>query len=159
MIYNEIKPEFISLGKSKKFDDEEKWITPVYYNGESFDFTLKNKYVKIDKIEENAYEKQFVTIKSKEYSAIIEKIVDELKTSSPILPDGSFRAFINNKTRISKDKNIKNNAFTACISLTFPTIYKDTEKKTLQVYIKDLVVIEVLEDTLEIDFDNLKLAM
>lgn len=159
MIYNNIDTDLISLGKAKKFtEEEEKWITPIYYEGESLDFTLKNKYVKINKIEENSYGKKFVTIKSKEYSKIIESISDKLGTVSPISSDGSFRAFINNKTKIN-EKNLDDVSFNACVSLVFPTIYKDTEKKTLQIYIKDLVVVEIIKDELEIELDKLSLAM
>nr|CAA38624.1 unnamed protein product [Lachancea kluyveri]prf//1712308E ORF 5 [Lachancea kluyveri] len=159
MIYNNIDTDLISLGKAKKFtEEEEKWITPIYYEGESLDFTLKNKYVKINKIEENSYGKKFVTIKSKEYSKIIESISEKLGTVSPISSDGSFRAFINNKTKIN-EKNLDDVSFNACVSLVFPTIYKDTEKKTLQIYIKDLVVVEIIKDELEIELDKLSLAM
>lgn len=159
MIYNNIDTDLISLGKAKKFtEEEEKWITPIYYEGESLDFTLKNKYVKINKIEQNSYGKKFVTIKSKEYSKIIDSISEKLGTVSPISSDGSFRAFINNKTKIN-EKNLDDVSFNACVSLVFPTIYKDTEKKTLQIYIKDLVVVEIIKDELEIELDKLSLAM
>ena len=161
LVYDKIEPKLILIGKPKKFEnsDEDKFITPLYYNGQSFDFTLKNKYVIINKIEENVYNREFITIKSEEYNKIIESIVKELGVVTPIQTDGSFKAYITSNTKINSDSDIRNNSFKACFSLSFPTVYSDKNKKTLQIYVKNLVVIKVIEDELEIDMDKLELAM
>lgn len=161
MIYNKVETDLIKLGNAKKFNpSEEKWITPVYYNGEPLEFTLKNKYVKIEGIEENIYNKDYITIKSKEFSDIIETIVKKLGTTNPLTTDGSFRAVINSKTKSSEEiSKLRQANFNACISLSIPTIYSDENKKTVQIYTKDIVVTKILDDNLEIDFDKLQLAM
>ncbi|AOA65367.1 MULTISPECIES: hypothetical protein [Bacteria] len=157
MLYDKIDTDLISLGTPKKFKNEEnKSITPVFYNGESLDFSLKNKYVQVEGIEENIYNKEYITIKSKQYGEFISDVCNKLGAFNPIQFDGSFRAVINDKSKI--DKKLKNATFNACISLNIPTVYKDGDKTTVQVYVKDLVVIKIIED-LEIDFDKLELAI
>ncbi len=158
MIYDKIDTKLIKLGKTNKFSgEEEKSITSLYYEDESFEFSFKNKYVKITKIETNAYGKKFVTIKSKLYADIVEKVAKELDAVSPILSDGSFRATINDATSFSKD--VGEYSFYACVSLYFPSIYKDTEKTTLQVYLKEVVVTKIIKNNLEVEFDKLSLAI
>lgn len=159
MIYDEINTKKITLGKEKQFNDENKYITPVYYDGLTFDYALKNKYINIDKIETNTFNKQFITIKSKEYSDAITKIVDTLGAFNPLMTDGSFRATINSKTKISED--VEDNSFNACISLSFPSIFKDknTDKTTLQIHVRDIIVTKIFKDELEVDFDKLEKAM
>lgn len=161
MIYNKIDTELISVGTPKKFNEtEDKWITPVYYNGSDLELTLKNKYVKIEKVEENIYGKDFITIKSKEYSDLIESITKKLDVYNPIQSDGSFRATINSKTKISEPlEKIKDKTFNCCISLSMPTTYSDENKKTLQIHLKDLIIIKILNEDLEIDYNNLEEAM
>lgn len=160
MIYNNIDANKIATGTTKKFNEVEdlKFITPLYYNGEEFNFALKNKFIKIDKIEENLYGKEYITIRSKEYASAVELIVNKLGIYNPIQTDGSFRANIVNKTKFSK-KVENGKSFKACISLKFPTIYKDESKTTLQIHLKDVVVTEIFDDELEVDFDKLEEAM
>ena len=160
MIYNSINTNNITTGNPKKFnaEDDLKLITPLYYNGADFNFSLKNKYITVEKIEENIYGKDYITIKSKEYSDIIESIVEKLNLYNPIQPDGTFRATIVSKTKFNKEIS-KDKSFKACISLSFPTIFKDESKTTLQIHLKDVVVTEIINDDLEVDFDDLKEAM
>nr|CAC08225.1 putative ssDNA binding protein [Schwanniomyces etchellsii] len=160
MIYNTINTDLLKLGNPKKFDNEEKYITPLYYNGSELDFSLKNKFVRIEKIEENSYGKEFVTIKSKEYSDVIETIAKKLDVQSPIQSDGSFRATISSKTKSSKPLNdLRDKKFTACISLAFSTVYSDETRKTLPIQLKDLIIIKIINEDLEIDMDKLEEAM
>lgn len=163
MIYDKIE-KAITLGKKSKFVDEDKWITPVYYDGQSLDFTLRNKYITIESIKENVYNKDFIIIKSKEYAELISQIITAIPQTiiSPFMPDGSFRATLTPKTSI-KGKyaldDLKNNSFKACISITIPTIYSDEIKNTIQINLKDIVVIEVISDELEIDMSKLEIAL
>nr|CAJ57279.1 putative ssDNA binding protein [Millerozyma acaciae] len=161
MIYNSIDTKLITLGEPKKFNDtEDKWITPLFYNGGSFNFSLKNKYIEINKIEENFYGKDFITIKSKEYNEIIEKIIKHLNVVNPIQADGTFRATLNSKTKINHElEKIKDKNFEGCISLSFPTTYSDETKKTLQIYVKDIFITKVLDEDLEVELDKLEKAM
>lgn len=159
LIYDKIDTKLIEVGTPKKFSTEEKWITPIFYNGSDFDFTLRNKYVVIDCIEVNKYGKDYITIKSKQYADVIESICEKLGTINPIQSDGTFRATINANSKISENiDKIRTSTFNSCVSLSFPTIYSDSsDKKTLQIQVKNLVVIKVI-DTLEIDYDELKEA-
>lgn len=162
MIYDKLDTNLLKLGTPKKFNDESenRFITPLYYDGNELDFSLKNKYVKIDGIEENIYGKDYITIKSKQYADVIESIVKKLDLYNPMQTDGSFRAVINSKTNTSENiDKLKNKLFNACISLSFPTTFSDENKKTLQIHVKDLVVIKILNGDLEIDYDNLSEAM
>lgn len=161
MIYNSIDTKLISLGEPKKFNEnEDKWITPIFYDGGSFNFSLKNKYLEINKIEENFYGKDFITIKSKEYNEIIEKIVDYLDVLNPIQSDGSFRATLNSSTKINHELGkIRDKTFEGCISLSFPTTYSDESKKTLQIYVKDIYITKVLDNDFEVDLNKLEKAM
>lgn len=149
--------EDIEMGEAQQIRDEEKWITPLFYQGSSFEFTFRNKYVKISGIETNNYGKKFVTIKSKEYADKIKDVADNHDCINPLQPDGSFRAYINDKTTFSKD--VGNCSFNACISIIFPTIYSDSKKKTLQIYLKDVVVTEITTKGLEVDMNNLSLSI
>lgn len=160
LVYDKIDPKNIELGQQKKFTNEEdKFITPIFYEGGDFDFSLKNKYVIINCIEENSYGKEYITIKSKEYSEIINSIANKLDCISPVQLNGTFRAHINSKSKISEDiEKIRNSSFKACVSLNFPTIYGDKDKKTLQIYIKNMVVIKIVEG-LEINYDELREAL
>lgn len=158
MIYDKIDTKLLTLGKPKKFSESEdkKFITPLYYSGKQLDFSLKNKYVIIDGIEENNYGKEFITVKSKEYSDVIETIATQLDLQSPVQSDGTFRATINFKTKCNKSfDDLKNTSFSACISLTFPSTYADESRKTLPIQLKELHVLEILDD--KIDFDPVKL--
>lgn len=162
MIYDKIDKDLIKLGDKKQFntEDSDKFLTPIYYDNGPFVFSLKNKYFKIEGIEENIYGKDFITIKSKILSDVIKTIADKVGAIDPVQKDGSVRAVFNVKTKINKDINmIRNNVFDACLSLSFPTIFIDNDKITLQIHLQDLVVIKIIDDSLQIDHDKLEEAM
>lgn len=158
MIYDKIDVSKLSLGKPQEFNNDGKYIVPIFYDGKELNFSLKNKYVTFTKIEKNIFEKKFVAIKSEEYEKIVTAIASKLDCAVPTLGDGSFRATINNKTKFDKEVN-ENDAFDACVALKFPTIFKDGSKNTLQINLSEVVVTQIFKSELEVDFDKLEKAM
>lgn len=169
MIYNEIEKEHISLGVPRQVFGKNKLLTPVYYNGAALEFSERNRYVNINGIETTQYNKHQVIIKSKTITNMINDIVSSInedltkKINSPILTDGSIRLNVTKDTRFSNSKrkpikdSLDNSYFSACISISVPTIFTDTERSTIQLVLSECVVIEIKE-ALEIDFDDLKIA-
>lgn len=160
MLYDKISVSKIELGKPKKLGSGT--ITPIFYDGSSFEFSLKNKYVRVNGITTNVYDKDTIVVKSKLYSDIVEEVSTHLKTQSPVFGDGTFRAAVNTNTTIKNGEleKLRNAKFEACISLNFVSLFEDDSKskKTLQVYVKDLIVTKLLEEDLEVDFNKLELA-
>jgi hypothetical protein len=169
MIYNEIDKNLISLGEAKQVFGKSKHLTPVYYDGGSLEFTERNRFVRINGIETTQYNKRQIIIKSKTISKIVDDIVSKLnedltkKITSPVFTDGSIRLNVNKDTRFNNSKrkpikdNLDNSAFSACVSVSVPTIFTDIERSTIQLVLSECVIIEIKE-TLEIDFDDLKVA-
>jgi Family of unknown function (DUF5482) len=169
MIYNEIDKKLISLGDSKQVFGKSKHLTPVYYSGGSLEFTERNRYVRINGIETTQYNKRQIIVKSKMIAKMVEDIVAAInedltkKITSPILTDGSVRLnvtkdtrFTNSKRNVVKD-NIDNSLFSACVSISVPTIFTDADRSTIQLVLSECVIIEIKE-SLEIDFNELKVA-
>lgn len=158
MIYDKIDYKLITLGSPKQFNDEEgKTITPVFYSNGDLVFTLRNKYVHISKVETNIYGKEFVTVKSKEFSDIIREIAETVKTINPVQGDGTFKVNIVSKTKFNKPVDDK--SFDACIAISIPSIFSDGVNTTLQVHAKEFVVTEIYKDEMEVDMNNLKLSI
>ncbi|GEQ67835.1 hypothetical protein JCM33374_g1501 [Metschnikowia sp. JCM 33374] len=157
MFYDKIDRTKLSLGKPQDFNDEGKFLIPVYYDGVELNFALKNKYVVIVGIETNVFEKKFITVKSKEYAEVVNDIADQLNCASPIMADGSFRANLNSKTKFSEEVG-HGSTFNACISLNFPTIFKD-KRTTLQINVRDIFITKIYKDELEVDISKLEKAM
>jgi hypothetical protein len=96
---------------------------------------------------------------------IVSAINEDLtkKIVSPILTDGSVRLNVSKDTRFTNSKrntikdNIDNSLFSACVSISVPTIFTDVDKSTIQLVLSECVIIEIKE-SLEIDFNELKVA-
>lgn len=169
MIYNEIDKKLVSLGEPKQVFGKSKHLTPVYYSGGSLEFTERNRFVRISGIETTQYNKRQVIVKSKLLAKMVEDIVDAVnesltkKVASPILTDGSVRLSVSKDTRFTNAKrnavkdNLDNSLFSACVSVSVPTVFTDAERSTIQLVLSECVIIEVKE-ALEIDFDELKVA-
>lgn len=169
MIYNEIDKKLVSLGEPKQVFGKSKHLTPVYYSGGSLEFTERNRFVRISGIETTQYNKRQVIVKSKLIAKMVEDIVDAVnesltkKVTSPILTDGSVRLSVSKDTRFTNAKrnavkeNLDNSLFSACVSVSVPTVFTDAERSTIQLVLSECVIIEVKE-SLEIDFDELKVA-
>jgi Family of unknown function (DUF5482) len=169
MIYNEIDKDLISLGEAKQVFGKSKHLTPVYYDGGSLEFTERNRYVRVNGIETTQYNKRQIIIKSKAISKMVEDIISKLnedlskKIISPVFTDGSVRLNVNKDTRFNNSKrkpikdNLDNSLFSACVSISVPTVFTDSERSTVQLVLSECVIIEIKE-SLEIDFDELKVA-
>jgi hypothetical protein len=168
MLYNKITKDKIKAGAKNQIKDEDKWITPIVYDGKPLNYTVKNSLVVIDDIEENTYGKKFVVISAEPFKDAVNeaylavKNISNSELMSPFLPNGSFRAIIDMKTTVgstdSKKKytidSLIGKKFTALVSISIPTFYTDSSKSTLQVRLKDLIVHEI-EEELEYDYNKL----
>lgn len=159
MIYDKIDSSLISLGKPKSFNDEDgKTITPVFYSGADLVFTLKNKYVKIEKVETNTYGREFVTVKSQEFSSIISDIAKKVGANDPVQGDGTFKINIVSKTKFTK-KVPEDLSFEACVSISIPSIFTDGVNTSLQVHARQFYVTNIYNDDLEVDMSKISLAI
>ncbi|CAO3621047.1 unnamed protein product [Cunninghamella echinulata] len=148
MIYDSLDTSDISFGTAKQVFGK-KLLIPVFYKKGTLEFTERNRYVNVNGIETNQYEKKQLVVKSQTFNNIVTDIVEyinkeqKLTIRSPIGTDGSL--------------HIENVSFNACISVVVPTYYIDGEKSTIQLNVGECVVIDVKE-SFEIDLDKLKLA-
>lgn len=164
MIYNNIDLSKISTGKQKEIYPQ-KFLTPVYYNNTSLDYTLKDKYVIINGIKSTMFKKDYIDIKSKEFTEITNKIISHLNIKkSPIFAENVFSATINQNTIISglysSIDDLRNKRFQAVIVLTIPTIFNDNNGlTTCQLNVKSIYVHQLVQpDDLSINFENLSQA-
>jgi hypothetical protein len=172
MIYDVIEADKISIGEPRiAFDDDNKTLTEVFYNGSALEFTKRNRYVTIKGIETNKYNKRTVSIKSIEFGKIICDIVDALAklTTLPITPPvqskGWFKASVNNATRFFDmelktplSTNLAGSEFEACIALAVPTFFSDGNRITVQIVLKDVAVRPIKDISFDIDPSKLKAA-
>lgn len=169
MIYDSLDTSDISFGTSKQIFGK-KLLTPIFYKKGTLEFTERNRYVNVNGIETNQYEKKQLVVKSQTFNNIVTDIVEyinkeqKLTIRSPIGTDGSLRINVSKDTRFSdikrksiKIEDIENVSFNACISVVVPTYYIDGEKSTIQLNVGECVVIDIKE-SFEIDLDKLKLA-
>nr|WOL75526.1 single-strand binding protein [Saccharomycopsis selenospora] len=162
MIYDKVDTSKITIGKVNKFKDSEKYLYPIFYNDSELVFTLKNKFFIVDKIRSNNFGKEYIEIKSLLVNEILESIIKKLDIKL-FNNNGLQRLTINSDTTIKYDKNLndlRDKKFKALISFHIPTYYKDKEesKESLQVYVKELVIIEVIDLEIEYDLNKLSLA-
>lgn len=170
MIYNTIDKRLLSLG-----DDETSFesgvMTSVYYDGGVLQIAERDRYVQIDGIETNQFNKRQILIKSKVLSKMVLDIIEGLRSHvntpivSPLLGDGSLRVSILKKTRFTKlqdrtpyIKSLDQVLFDACVSLNIPTIFTTNSKTTLQISANEIVVAHVRDSDFDIDIEKLKLA-
>jgi hypothetical protein len=169
MIYDSLDTSDITFGTAKQIFGK-KLLIPVYYKKGTLEFTERNRYVNINNIETNQYDKKQLVVKSQTFNSIVSDIVEyiskeqKVNIRSPIGTDGSLRINITKDTRFSdvkrksmKIEEIENVSFSACISIVVPTYYIDGDKSTIQLNVGECVVVEIKE-SFEIDFDKLKLA-
>lgn len=170
MIYDTIDKSLLSLGNDET-QFESGVMTSVYYDGGVLQIAERDRYVQVDGIETNQFNKKQMMIKSKTLSKMILDIIEGLQPkvnspiSSPLLSDGCIRVTVLKKTRFTKledrslyVKNLDKVMFDACISLNIPTIFTTNNKTTLQVSANEVVVTRVRVSDLDIDIKNLKLA-
>lgn len=156
MLYDKLEKSKITLGKTKEFNGGK--ITPIYYDGGSLDFSLKNKYVKVKGIETNTFNKKFISIKSKEFSDLVDLVSEQVNVPSPVFGNGNLRINVKENSKIKGNTNSEE--FDACVAINIPTIFETSEGKlTIQLNVKELVIIKNYNDELEIDLDKLKLAI
>jgi hypothetical protein len=173
MIYDTIPDlELVTVGSQQQFGTEKRWISPVYYNGEDLEYTIKNRYVNINGFEKNEYDKEYIVIKSKHFGDLVTTLAEKLGATLPLSSDGTFRAQINTKTTIKSlnesttgnlEETVRKRKFSALLVLATPSIYKDatsrTPKTTIQIHVRQLIVKEVYdENELEIEVEKLTLS-
>jgi hypothetical protein len=170
MIYDTIETKKITTGTPSYVFGKIKTLTPIYYNNTTLEFTEKNRFVKVNGIELNQYGKKQINIKSRKINEIVMEIINSLeslndiKIKNPISSDGNIRLNVTKETRIVDNKRrtvnqdtVGSSSFSACISIVVPTFFTDGNKCSIQLNVGECVIIEIKE-SLEIDFDLLKLS-
>lgn len=143
----------------------------LYYDGGVLQIAERDRYVQIDGIETNPYDKRQILIKSKVFSKMVSDIVAVVQShvdspvSSPILSDGNLRVSVNAKTRFTKlhdrspyTKSLDDCLFDACVSLSIPSIYTGNGKTSIQIHANEVVVTNVRSSDLDINLEKLRLA-
>lgn len=154
----EIDVSKIKLGKESYFkDDKNKKIIPIYYNDKDLTFTLPNKFFEISKIREDAFDRKYIIIKSNEINEILNKIIESLDVDYNINKFVEYTNLFFNKNTDFDFEKIKDNAFSACLSITVSSLFVNENNANLNLKINDMIVIEVKEK-LEIDHSKLEAA-
>lgn len=170
MLYNSVDRSLISLGHDTTSVGSGT-MRSLYYDGGAMQIAERDRYVEIDGIDTNAYNKRQIFIKSKVFTKMVSDIVAciqaqvETPVTSPILSDGNIRVAINSKTRFTKlhdrspyTKSLDDCLFDACVSLSIPSIYTGNGKTSIQIYANEVVVTNVRNSDLDINLDKLRLA-
>nr|WOF72285.1 single-strand binding protein [Saccharomycopsis crataegensis] len=159
MIYDKIDNSKLSVGKPNNFKNSSKFLYPIFYEDSDLFFTLKNKFYIIDTVQTNNFNKEFIEIKSKQLDEQINKIAEKFNVSI----DDNKKYVINYKTVIKDAElnDLRNNRFKALISISIPTYYEDKKdvKTSLQLYIKEIIVLELISSEIEYEMNKLSLAI
>ncbi|GMM38141.1 hypothetical protein DASC09_054800 [Saccharomycopsis crataegensis] len=159
MIYDKIEESKLTVGKPNNFKNSSKFLYPIFYEDSELLFTLKNKFYIVDTVQINNFNKEFIEIKSKQLDEQINKVANKFNVSI----DDNKKYVINDKTVIKDAKidDLRNNRFKALISISIPTYYEDKNdvKTSLQLYIKEIIVLELISSEIEYEMTKLSLAI
>jgi hypothetical protein len=168
LVYDNINLDLVTLSDNKVTYGENRFIIPIQYSGDELIYNERNKFYKVNGVETNTFGKQQLIIKSKSLANTLNSLVIKLSSLSgkpivsPVLPNGSIRLSINKSssvrhanTRAPCTDLLDGVVFTACISIVIPTIYTSDDKNTMQVLVRECLIVEFITSELEIDLRKL----